>query len=73
MYSLVSLGFLIGFQRKYGHIGFFLDWMMNWITMMGLGFAMEFVLLALGHFVFPFFLRKCAWFVSCGFGLVKLD
>ncbi len=54
-YSLVSLAFLVKFNRKYGNGGFVLYWMANWITMSALGFVMETVFLWLGPF-FPFFL-----------------
>jgi len=54
-YSLVSLAFLVSFNRKYGRGGFVLYWMINWVTMSGLGFVMESVYLWLGPF-FPFFL-----------------
>lgn len=56
MYSLVSLAFQAPFHRKYGNVGFFLYWMLNWTTQMGLGYTMELVLLAAGPLVFPFFL-----------------
>ena len=56
MYSLVSLAFLVDFTRKYGIGGFPLYWCMNFVTMTGLGYIMEFVLLSLGPMIFPFFL-----------------
>lgn len=56
MYSLVSLAFLIPFDRYYTRAGFFVYWMLNWITQLGLGFILEFVLLLGGPMVTPFFL-----------------
>lgn len=56
MYSLVSLAFLVDFNRKYGKGGFPLYWCMNFTSMLGLGFVMELVLLAAGLLIFPFFL-----------------
>ncbi|UZJ52485.1 hypothetical protein CBS101457_001805 [Exobasidium rhododendri] len=56
MYSLVSLAFLVDMSRKYGKGGFPLYWCMNFVTMTGLGYVMELVLLAFGSMVFPFFL-----------------
>ncbi|KAJ9105007.1 hypothetical protein QFC20_004448 [Naganishia adeliensis] len=55
-YSFLSLAFGVDFTRKYGHIGFFLYWMLNWVTMTGLGLVMEFMLELLGLPFFPFFL-----------------
>ncbi|KAI5449662.1 hypothetical protein NCC49_004123 [Naganishia albida] len=55
-YSFLSLAFGVDFTRKYGHIGFFLYWMLNWVTMTGLGLVMEFMLEVLGLPFFPFFL-----------------
>jgi len=54
-YSLVSLAFLIKFNRKYGNGGFVIYWMEDWVTMSALGFVMETVFLWLGPF-FTFFL-----------------
>lgn len=56
MYSLVSLAFLIPFDRFNGRIGFFLYWILNWTTQMSLGYVLEFVLLWRGPMVLPFFL-----------------
>jgi len=56
MYSLVSLAFLVDFTRKYGHVGFFLYWLMNWTTMTSLGLIMESALAVLGPLGMPFFL-----------------
>jgi len=56
MYSLVSLAFQLNFNIKYGHIGFFLYWMMNWTTMTALGLIMECALSLLGMLFMPFFL-----------------
>jgi hypothetical protein len=56
MYSLVSLAFKVTFNRYYGRVGFFIYWMLNWVTQMGLGYTMELVLLAFGPLIFPFFL-----------------
>ncbi|GHJ90006.1 hypothetical protein NliqN6_6408 [Naganishia liquefaciens] len=55
-YSFVSMAFRVDFTRKYGHIGFFLYWMLNWVTMTSLGLVMEFMLEVLGLPFFPFFL-----------------
>jgi len=55
-YSLVTLAFHVPFDRYYGKIGFFLYWMMSWVTMTGLGFVMETMLSLLGLLFFPFFL-----------------
>ncbi|KAL7423026.1 hypothetical protein Q5752_002325 [Cryptotrichosporon argae] len=54
-YSLVSLAFLVTFNRYYGYVGFFIYWMLNWVSMSALGFVMETFFLLLGPF-FPFFL-----------------
>lgn len=54
-YSLISLAFLVEFNRKYGKGGFVLYWLLNWITMTALGLVMETMYLVLGPF-FPFFL-----------------
>jgi hypothetical protein len=56
MYSLVSLAFLVNMNRTYGKGGFPLYWCMNFVSMTGLGYIMELVLLALGPMIFPFFL-----------------
>lgn len=50
-YSLVTLAFHVPFDRYYGKIGFFLYWMMSWVTMTGLGFVMETMLSLLGLLV----------------------
>lgn len=56
MYTLVSLAFEVPFTRYFGHIGFFLSWMLNFVTQLALGYTMELVLLTAGPLVFPFFL-----------------
>lgn len=55
-YSLVSLAFLVSFNRALGKGGFVVYWMANWITMSALGYVMETVFLWLGPMFFPFFL-----------------
>lgn len=54
-YSLVSLAFLVSFDRLFGRGGFVVFWMANLVAMSALGFVMETTFLWLGPF-FPFFL-----------------
>ncbi|KAH8081901.1 hypothetical protein HD553DRAFT_315155 [Filobasidium floriforme] len=55
-YSLLSLAFGVTFTRARGYGGFPLYWLMNFVTMMALGFPMQFFFEILGQPYFPFFL-----------------
>lgn len=70
MYSLVTLAFQVDFTRKYGINGFPLFWCVNFTSMLGLGYAMEFSLALLGPLVFPFFLL---FWVICNVSSAFLD
>ncbi|OAX42268.1 hypothetical protein K503DRAFT_374864 [Rhizopogon vinicolor AM-OR11-026] len=62
MYSLLSLVFGIPFNRKFGHAGFFIYWMMSWCTMTALGLGLETMLTVLTMKFIPIFL--ILWIIS---------
>ncbi|KIY68806.1 hypothetical protein CYLTODRAFT_421258 [Cylindrobasidium torrendii FP15055 ss-10] len=40
-YSLLSLAFQVDFTSKFGHSGFVIFWMLNWVGMLSVGLALE--------------------------------
>ncbi|KIM91852.1 hypothetical protein PILCRDRAFT_761064 [Piloderma croceum F 1598] len=56
MYSALSQAFNVPFNRKFGHSGFLVYWMMSWCGMMALGLALEAALTLLTMKFIPFFL-----------------
>ncbi|KAK9463420.1 uncharacterized protein V1516DRAFT_20320 [Lipomyces oligophaga] len=40
-YSFISLAFQLDFTKKYGHGGFVIFWMLNWLTMVSVGLFLE--------------------------------
>lgn len=61
-YSLVSLAFQVPFTRAFGHAGFFIYWMLSWMSMSALGLACEAMLTILGQRFIAFFLFP--WIIS---------
>ncbi|GAO52639.1 hypothetical protein SAICODRAFT_131649 [Saitoella complicata NRRL Y-17804] len=61
-FSLVSLAWDVSFTAYFGHTGFFLFWMSNWVTMTALGFAIEGVYTLFGQAFIPFFLG--VWIIA---------
>ncbi|BFZ62308.1 hypothetical protein YB2330_003399 [Saitoella coloradoensis] len=61
-FSLVSLAWDVSFTAYFGHVGFFLFWMSNWVTMTALGFAIEGVYTLVGEAFIPFFF--IAWIIA---------
>ncbi|KAL1745590.1 hypothetical protein HDZ31DRAFT_81860 [Schizophyllum fasciatum] len=62
LYSLLSLAFQVPFNRKYGHAGFVIFWMVNYCGMLALGLALEAVMTLLTMRFMPFFL--ILWIIS---------
>jgi hypothetical protein len=56
MYSLLSVAFGVPFNRKFGHSGFLVYWMMSWCGMMALGLGLEAMLTLLTAKFIAFFL-----------------
>ncbi|KAI0311955.1 hypothetical protein OF83DRAFT_1166149 [Amylostereum chailletii] len=61
-YALISLAFQTPFTRVFGHSGFVIYWMMAWMAMCALGFALEAMLTLLTPRFMSFFL--ILWVVS---------
>ncbi|KAI4293892.1 hypothetical protein K525DRAFT_291661 [Schizophyllum commune Loenen D] len=61
-YSLLSLAFQVPFDRKYGHAGFVIFWMVNYVGMLALGLALEAMITLLTVRLIPFFL--ILWIIS---------
>lgn len=55
-YSLMSLGFQINFERKFGTAGFVVFWMANWLGMLASGLALEAMITLLTHRFVTYFL-----------------
>ena len=55
-YSLLSLAFQLDFTRKFGHGGFVIFWMLNWVGMLSVGLALEAMVTLLTVRFIPFFL-----------------
>ncbi|KIL66622.1 hypothetical protein M378DRAFT_123787 [Amanita muscaria Koide BX008] len=55
-YSLMSLGFQINFERKFGTTGFVVFWMANWLGMLASGLALEAMITLLTHRFVTYFL-----------------
>ncbi|KAG6909241.1 hypothetical protein DXG01_001423 [Tephrocybe rancida] len=55
-YALVSLAFQLDFSRKFGHSGFLVFWMLNWIGMLSVGLALESLMTLLTVKFIPFFM-----------------
>ncbi|KAI0343451.1 hypothetical protein BDW22DRAFT_1355893 [Trametopsis cervina] len=56
VYSLLSLFFKVPFDRKFGHAGFVIYWMLSWMGMSALGLALESMVTILTPRFVPFFL-----------------
>ncbi|EJD03138.1 uncharacterized protein FOMMEDRAFT_20295 [Fomitiporia mediterranea MF3/22] len=61
-FSMLSLAFQAPFSRVFGHSGFVIYWMMNWMGMCALGLAMESMITILTPSFTPFFLML--WIIS---------
>ncbi|KAF8972086.1 hypothetical protein BDZ97DRAFT_1011209 [Flammula alnicola] len=55
-YSLLNLAFELDLTRKYGHWGFVIFWMLNWIGMLSVGLALESLITVLHAKFIPFFM-----------------
>jgi hypothetical protein len=55
-YSLLSLAFQVNFDRKFGHSGFVIFWMVNWLGMLASGLTFESMITILTPQFVPFFL-----------------
>ncbi|KAI0046802.1 hypothetical protein FA95DRAFT_1667828 [Auriscalpium vulgare] len=55
-YGLLSVAFQVPFDRKFGHSGFLVYWMLSWFAMAGLGLALESMITILTPTFVPFFL-----------------
>lgn len=56
VFALLSLFFKVPFDRKFGHAGFFIYWMLSWAGMLALGLALEAMVTLLTPRFIPFFL-----------------
>jgi len=61
-YTLLSRAFQLPFDRKFGHAGFVIFWMLNWLGMCACGLALESLLPLLTVRAIPFFL--ILWIIS---------
>ncbi|KAF8073458.1 hypothetical protein FPV67DRAFT_1736907, partial [Lyophyllum atratum] len=55
-YAMLSLAFQLDFSRKFGHGGFIIFWMLNWVGMLAVGLALESLLTLLTQRFMPFFM-----------------
>ncbi|KAG6807451.1 hypothetical protein H0H92_007402 [Tricholoma furcatifolium] len=55
-YALLSLAFQLDFSRKFGHSGFLVFWMLNWVGMLAVGLALESLMALLTVRFLPFFM-----------------
>ncbi|KAF8878034.1 hypothetical protein CPB84DRAFT_1794502 [Gymnopilus junonius] len=55
-YSLLNVAFKLNLSRKYGHAGFVIFWMLNWMGMLSVGLALESLITVLGPKWIPFFM-----------------
>ncbi|KAF8965752.1 hypothetical protein BDZ97DRAFT_1810828 [Flammula alnicola] len=55
-YSLLSLAFQLDTTRKFGHSGFLVFWMLNYVSMLSLGLALESLVTLLTIKFIPFFM-----------------
>ncbi|PPR06512.1 hypothetical protein CVT24_002626 [Panaeolus cyanescens] len=55
-YSLLNLAFKLDLTRRYGHGGFLVFWMLNWIGMLAVGMALESMITILTPRYIPFFM-----------------
>ncbi|KIY66183.1 hypothetical protein CYLTODRAFT_423687 [Cylindrobasidium torrendii FP15055 ss-10] len=62
MYSLLSLAFQVDFSRKFGHSGFLVFWMVNYVGMLSVGLALEAMITLLTVRFVPFFM--ILWIIS---------
>ncbi|KZP19961.1 hypothetical protein FIBSPDRAFT_742993 [Athelia psychrophila] len=62
MYSVLSLAYLVPFDRTFGKAGFFIYWMMSFCAMTALGLALEVMITVLTPRFVPFFL--ILWIIS---------
>lgn len=61
-YALLSLAFQLDFTRKFGHGGFVVFWMLNWVGMLAVGLALESLLTLLTIRFMPFFM--ITWIIA---------
>ncbi|KAF8907987.1 hypothetical protein CPB85DRAFT_1414965 [Mucidula mucida] len=61
-YSLLSLAFQVDFSRKFGHSGFLIFWMVNFVGMLSVGLALEAMITLLTIRFVPFFM--ILWVIS---------
>ncbi|OAX42269.1 hypothetical protein K503DRAFT_375112 [Rhizopogon vinicolor AM-OR11-026] len=62
MFSLLSVAFGVPFDRKFGHAGYVVYWMMSWCAMTALGLALESMITILTIKFIPAFL--ILWIIS---------
>ncbi|KAF9036964.1 hypothetical protein BDZ89DRAFT_1061652 [Hymenopellis radicata] len=55
-YSLLSVAFQVDFTRKFGHSGFLVFWMVNYVGMLAVGLALEAMLSLMTQRFVPFFM-----------------
>lgn len=55
-YALLSIYFHVPFDRRFGHAGFVIFWMLSWCAMLALGLAIEAMITLLTLRFIPFFL-----------------
>ncbi|KDR71082.1 hypothetical protein GALMADRAFT_254253 [Galerina marginata CBS 339.88] len=55
-YSLLNLAFNLDLTKKYGHAGFMIFWMLNWIGMLAVGLALESLITLFTPQYIPFFM-----------------
>ncbi|GJE94695.1 SNG1 family protein [Phanerochaete sordida] len=55
-YALLSIYFHVPFDRRFGHAGFVIFWMLSWCAMLSLGLAIEAMITILTLRFIPFFL-----------------
>ncbi|KIY45431.1 hypothetical protein FISHEDRAFT_66994 [Fistulina hepatica ATCC 64428] len=57
-YALLSRAFQVNFNSKFGHAGFIVFWMLNYVAMLALGIALESMITVLTVRFIPFFLTN---------------
>ncbi|KAF9484292.1 hypothetical protein BDN70DRAFT_989742 [Pholiota conissans] len=55
-YCLLSVAFQLGFSHKFGHSGFLVFWMLNYVGMLALGLSLEAMITLLTVRFIPFFM-----------------
>ncbi|KIM36235.1 hypothetical protein M413DRAFT_31832 [Hebeloma cylindrosporum] len=61
-YCLLSLAFQLDLTRKFGHGGFMIFWMLNYVNMLAVGLALEALLTLLTQKFIPFFMLT--WIIT---------